>query len=176
MGLLVNGQWHNQWYDTKSSGGRFKREVSQFRSWITPDGSAGLSGEGGFKAESNRYHLYVSYACPWAHRTLIMRAWKGLENHISISVVHPLMLENGWEFRTDFEGATGDSLYGLEKLYQLYLKANSDYTGRSVVPVLWDKQQETIVNNESSEIIRMLNSAFDCIGAKAGDYCPYYLQ
>ncbi|CAB1276795.1 glutathione S-transferase family protein [Candidatus Nitrosacidococcus tergens] len=176
MGLLVNGQWHNQWYDTKNSGGRFKREVSQFRNWITPDGSPGLSGEGGFKAESNRYHLYVSYACPWAHRTLIMRAWKGLEKHISISVVHPLMLENGWEFRTDFEGATGDNLYGFEKLYQLYIKANSSYTGRSVVPILWDKQQEIIVNNESSEIIRMLNSTFDHIGATVGDYYPDHLH
>lgn len=118
MGLLVDGTWRDTWYDTKSTGGRFERSRSQFRNWITADGRAGPSGEGGFKAERGRYHLYVSYACPWAHRTLVMRAWKGLENHIGVSVVHPLMLENGWEFRTDFDGATGDRLYGLETLYQ----------------------------------------------------------
>jgi putative glutathione S-transferase len=172
MGLLVDGKWQDRWYDTESTGGRFERSASQFRNWITPDGSAGPSGRDGFKAEAGRYHLYVSYACPWAHRTLVMRAWKGVEKYIDVSVVHPLMLENGWEFRTDFDGATGDRLYGLDKLYHLYLKADPHYSGRVTVPTLWDKQRETIVNNESSEIIRMLGAAFDGIGARPGDYCP----
>lgn len=176
MGLLVDGQWQDQWYDTKSTGGRFERSASQFRNWITADGRAGPSGKDDFKAESGRYHLYVSYACPWAHRALVMRAWKGLEKHIDVSVVHPLMLENGWEFRTDFDGATGDPLHGFDKLYQLYLKADPHYSGRVTVPVLWDKQRETIVNNESAEIIRILGSAFDDIGALPGDYYPADLR
>lgn len=176
MGLLVDGQWTDQWYDTKSTGGRFERKASQFRNWITPDGSAGPSGEGGFKAEPGRYHIYVSLACPWAHRTLIMRAWKGLEEHISASSVHPLMLENGWEFRSDFDAADGDPLYGLGKLYELYQKADAHYTGRVTVPVLWDKERQTIVNNESSEIIRMLTRAFDGVGARPGDYYPADLR
>ena len=119
MGLLVDGQWQDKWYDTDSTGGRFERQASRFRHWVTADGSSGPEGESGFKAESGRYHLYVSYACPWAHRALVMRAWKGLEPHIGLSVVHPLMLENGWEFRTDFDAASGDRLYGLDKLYEL---------------------------------------------------------
>lgn len=172
MGLLIDGQWHDHWYDTESTDGRFERKESQYRNWITPDGSAGPSGEGNFAAESGRYHLYVSYACPWAHRTLVMRAWKGLEQHISVSSVHPLMLENGWELRSDFNAADGDPLYGLGMLYQLYQKADPAFTGRVTVPVLWDKQRQTIVSNESSEIIRMLNSAFDGTGARAGDYYP----
>lgn len=176
MGLLIDGQWQDQWYDTKSTGGRFERKASQYRNWVTPDGSAGPTGEAGFKAEAGRYHLYVSYACPWAHRTLVMRAWKGLEAHISVSSVHPLMLENGWEFRTDFPAADGDPLYGLGKLYELYQKADPAYTGRVTVPVLWDKQRQTIVNNESSEIIRMLTSAFDGVGARPGDYYPADLR
>ncbi|WP_421705400.1 glutathione S-transferase family protein [Alloalcanivorax xenomutans] len=176
MGLLVDGKWQDKWYDTDSTGGRFKRSESQFRNWVTADGEAGPSGEGGFKAESGRYHLYVSYACPWAHRALVMRAWKGLEEHIGVSVVHPLMLENGWELGMDFDGATGDPLYGLSKLYELYLKADPHYTGRVTVPVLWDKQRETIVSNESAEIIRMLNQAFDGLGARAGDYYPEALR
>ena len=170
MGLLVDGQWQDKWYDTKRTGGRFQRSESQFRNWITADG------EDGFKAESGRYHLYVSYACPWAHRTLVMRAWKGLEEHIGVSVVHPLMLEHGWELREDFDGATGDALYGLHKLYELYLKADEHYSGRVTVPVLWDKQRGTIVNNESAEIIRMLNAAFDDLGAKPGNYYPEALR
>lgn len=176
MGLLIDGQWRDQWYDTQSTGGRFERKASQYRHWVTPDGRAGPSGESGFKAESGRYHLYVSYACPWAHRTLIMRAWKGLEEHITVSSVHPLMLENGWEFRSDFAAADGDPLYGLGKLYELYQKADPGYTGRVTVPVLWDKQRQTIVNNESSEIIRMLTGAFDGIGAQPGDYYPADLR
>lgn len=176
MGLLVDGQWQDKWYDTKDTGGRFERSRSQFRSWITADGKAGPSGGDGFKAESGRYHLYVSYACPWAHRTLVMRAWKGLEQHVGVSVVHPLMLENGWELRTDFDGATGDPLYGFDKVYQLYLKADPHYSGRVTVPTVWDKQRETIVNNESAEIIRMLNSAFDGVCARPGDYYPEDLR
>lgn len=176
MGLLVDGQWQDQWYDTKRTGGRFERSASQYRNWITADGSPGPTGAGGFKAERGRYHLYVSYACPWAHRALVMRAWKGLEQHVGVSVVHPLMLENGWELRSDFDGATGGSLYGFDKLYQLYLKADPHYTGRVTVPVLWDRERETIVSNESADIIRMLGSAFDGLGAIAGDYYPAALR
>lgn len=171
MGLLVDGQWHDKWYDTKSSGGRFIRKESQFRNWVTKDGSPGPTGEGGFKAEKDRYHLYVSLACPWAHRTLIMRALKGLEDYISISVVNPLMLEHGWTFE-DGPGVIKDTVNQADYLYEVYLAAESNYSGRVTVPVLWDKQTQTIVNNESSEILRMLNSAFDEIGAKEGDYSP----
>lgn len=176
MGQLIDGVWHDNWYDTKSTGGRFKRSESAWRSWVTPDGQAGPTGNGGFPAEADRYHLYVSLACPWAHRTLLMRKLKGLEKLISVSVVHPLMLENGWTFDEDFAGATGDSLYQNEYLYQLYLHADKDYTGRVTVPVLWDKQQNTIVSNESADILRMLNSAFDAVGARAGDYYPTDLR
>lgn len=176
MGLLVDGQWHDEWYHTESTGGRFERSKSQFRNWVTADGSAGPSGRDGFKAESGRYHLYVSFACPWAHRTLVMRAWKGLEPHIGVSVVHPLMRENGWTFDPHFDGATGDTLYGLGKLYELYQKADPHYSGRVTVPVLWDTQRETIVNNESAEIIRMLTRAFNGLGARPGDYCPEDLR
>lgn len=176
MGQLIDGVWHDNWYDTKSTGGRFKRSDSAWRSWVTPDGSAGADGKAGFRAEADRYHLYVSLACPWAHRTLLMRKLKGLEKLISVSVVHPLMLENGWTFDEDFAGATGDSLYQNEFLYQLYLHADKDYTGRVTVPVLWDKQQQTIVSNESADILRMFNSAFDAAGARAGDYYPADLR
>ncbi len=176
MGLLVDGQWHDKWYETGSSNGRFVRSESQFRNWITADGAAGPSGDAGFKAEPGRYHLYVSYACPWAHRTLIMRALKGLEEMISVDVVHPLMLENGWTFATDYDGATGDSLYGSDFYHEIYTRADPHYSGRVTVPVLWDKQRQTIVSNESSEIIRMLNSAFDGVGAKAGDFYPEALR
>ena len=176
MGQLIDGVWHDNWYDSKSTGGRFKRSDSAWRSWVTPDGSAGADGKAGFRAEADRYHLYVSLACPWAHRTLLMRKLKGLEKLISVSVVHPLMLENGWTFDEDFAGATGDSLYQNEYLYQLYLHADEDYTGRVTVPVLWDKQQQTIVSNESADILRMFNSAFDAAGARAGDYYPADLR
>jgi len=176
MGLLVDGQWHDQWYDTQSTGGRFERSASQFRHWITADGEAGPTGRGGFKAAAGRYHLYVSLACPWAHRTLLMRRLKGLEQLIPVSVVHPLMLENGWTFGTDFPGATGDPLYHKAFLYQLYLQADPAYSGRTTVPVLWDKEQGTIVSNESADIIRMFNSAFDAVGARAGDYYPVRLR
>lgn len=171
MGLLVNGQWQDQWYDTQSTGGRFIRKESQFRNWVTPDGSTGPSGVGGFKAEPDRYHLYVSYACPWAHRTLIFRALKGLEESISLSVVHWFMGEQGWTFAPG-EGVISDPLFQSDYLHQVYSQAQADYTGRVTVPVLWDRQQQTIVSNESAEIIRMFNSAFDGVGAAVGDYYP----
>lgn len=161
MGLLVDGVWQDQWYDTASSGGRFQRSTTSWRNWVTPDGAAGPSGEGGFAAESGRYHLYVSLACPWAHRTLIYRQLKGLAPHIEVSAVHPDMLGDGWEFRTDFPGATGDRLFGLPYMRDIYLRADPEASGRVTVPVLWDKQRDTIVSNESAEIIRMFNSAFD---------------
>lgn len=176
MGQLIDGVWQDTWYDTKSTGGRFKRSESAFRNWVTADGSAGPTGKAGFPAERGRYHLYVSLACPWAHRTLLMRQLKGLEQMISVSVVHPLMLENGWTFATDFPAATGDDLYQHDFLYQLYQHADAQYSGRVTVPVLWDKQQQTIVSNESADIIRMLNSAFDAVGARAGDYYPVALR
>ena len=160
MGLLVEGKWVDQWYDTDKTDGKFEREAARFRNWVTTDGSAGPEGEGGFKAESGRYHLYVSMACPWAHRTLIFRKLKGLEPHVSLSVVHPDMLENGWEFRPE-DAQHRDHLHNAEFMHQIYTHAAADYTGRVTVPVLWDKQQETIVSNESADIIRMFNSAFN---------------
>lgn len=175
MGLLVDGVWHDQWYDTKASDGRFERSASQFRNWVTADGSAGPSGVGGLKAEAGRYHLYVSLACPWAHRTLIFRALKGLEDVISVSVVDYLMAEEGWTF-SDKEGATPDHLYGSKRLYEIYTRTDPHYSGRVTVPVLWDKQQQTIVSNESSEIIRMLNSAFNAFGDASFDFYPETLR
>ncbi|MBS9715443.1 glutathione S-transferase family protein [Pseudohalocynthiibacter aestuariivivens] len=172
MGQLVEGKWQDVWYDTKSTGGKFVRSNAGFRNWITPDGTPGPSGDGGFPAESGRYHLYVSYACPWAHRTLIFRALKGLSDHISVSAVHPDMLSDGWTFEADSHGATGDALYGLPFLRDIYTKAMPDVSGRVTVPVLWDKQQQTIVSNESSEIIRMFNSAFDGLTGNTDDYWP----
>ena len=147
MGLLVDGHWQDQWYDTTSTGGRFVRQDSAFRNWVTPDGSPGPSGVGGFKAEPGRYHLYVSLACPWAHRTLIFRKLKGLTDMIDFSVVHWLMLENGWTFM-DGPGVIPDPLYGARFLYEIYTRAEPRYTGRVTVPVLWDKATKTIVNNE----------------------------
>ena len=171
MGLLVDGQWVDQWYDTKKTGGRFVRTQTQFRNWITADGSAGPTGQAGFKAEAGRYHLYVSLACPWASRTLMIRTLKGLEDMISISVVHPLMLEHGWTFE-EGEGVIGDPIFQARYLHEIYTAVKPDYTGRVTVPVLFDKKTKTIVNNESSEIIRMLNTAFDGLGAKSGNYVP----
>ena len=171
MGLLVDGQWVDQWYDTKKTGGRFVRTQTQFRNWITADGSAGPTGQAGYKAETNRYHLYVSLACPWASRTLMIRTLKGLEDMISISVVHPLMLEHGWTFE-EGEGVIGDPIFQARYLHEIYTAVKPDYTGRVTVPVLFDKKTKTIVNNESSEIIRMLNTAFDDLGAKPGNYVP----
>jgi len=171
MGLLVDGEWHDKWYDTKKSGGRFVRKAAQFRNWITPDGAAGHSGEGGFKAEAGRYHLYVSYACPWAHRTLIFRKLKGLEDMISVSVVHHFMGSTGWTFEPG-DGVVPDPIHNAQFMHQVYTAADPKYSGRVTVPVLWDRRNGTIVSNESSEIIRMFNSAFDGIGAKPGDYYP----
>jgi putative glutathione S-transferase len=176
MGQLIDGKWHDDWYDTKSTGGAFVRKDASFRNWITADGSAGPSGEGGYKAESDRYHLYVSYACPWAHRALIFRQIKGLADHISISVVHPDMLSDGWTFETDDDGATGDTLFGMPFARGIYLKAKPDMSGRVTVPILWDKKTDTIVSNESSEIIRMFNSAFNGVTGNTDDYWPQDLR
>jgi putative glutathione S-transferase len=165
MGLLIDGRWQDQWYDTKSTGGAFKRQESAFRNWITADGSSG------FKAEPERYHLYVSLACPWAHRTLIFRKLKKLENAITVSVVEPLMLENGWELAPGADPVNGKSF-----LYQVYTEVKSDMSGRVTVPVLWDKQKRTIVSNESAEIIRMLNSEFDAFGDASLDFYPEDLR
>ena len=176
MGRLQNGAWQDGWYDTKSTGGKFERTTTTFRNWITPDGAPGPTGEGGFPAASGRYHLYVSYACPWAHRTLIFRALKGLDDHIGVSVVHPDMLSDGWEFRTDFDGATGDRLFDLPYLRDIYTRADPNISGRVTVPVLWDKTRGTIVSNESAEIIRMFNSAFDGITGNRDDYWPVELR
>ncbi len=170
MGLLIDGAWHDQWYDTKRSGGRFQRQESQFRKEVTSDGASG------FKAEPGRYHLYVSLACPWAHRTLIFRKLKGLEDVIPVSVVHWHMGETGWEFR-EGPGATGDPLFGAGHLHEIYTRAKRDYTGRVTVPVLWDTRESTIVNNESAEIIRMLNSQFNAIAERPElDFYPKELR
>jgi putative glutathione S-transferase len=174
MGQLIEGVWRDQ-APASGGDGRFHRAETRFRNWVTADGSPGPTGQGGFKAERGRYHLYVSLACPWAHRTLIMRRLKRLEDAIGVSVVHWHMDRNGWEFR---EGpcATGDRLHGLDYLHQLYTRARPDYTGRASVPVLWDRKTETIVNNESTEIIRMLNVAFDEVGADGQDFYPAALR
>ncbi len=172
MGQLVNGQWVAGRLVNDSPDGKFMRKPSVFRNWITPDGAPGLSGGGGFPAVAGRYHLYVSHACPWANRTLIFRRLKGLEDLIGVSVTHPDMLDDGWMFSTDWPGATGDDLHGLPFVRDLYVKADPGATTRVTVPVLWDKQRETIVSNESSEIIRMFNSAFDALTGNNDDYWP----
>lgn len=171
MGLLVNGHWQDTWY--KSQQGEFVREDAIFRHWVTADGRKGHTGKDGFKAESGRYHLYVSLACPWAHRTLIFRQLKQLQEHIGVTVVDAKMLENGWEFS---EVSTDNPLGDLNFAYEVYTAAKSDYTGRVTVPILWDKQQNTIVSNESSEIIRMFNSAFNHITGNTDDYYPEDLR
>ncbi|TDY00488.1 glutathione S-transferase family protein [Thiohalophilus thiocyanatoxydans] len=175
MSLMINGQLHEDWLDAETEDGEFVRQDSQFRHWVTPDGSPGPSGEGGFAAEPGRYHLYVSYACPWAHRTLIFRKLKKLEDIISVSVVHPHMGPKGWDFR-DYPDATGDTLYGYDYMHQLYTRADPHYSGIVTVPALWDKQHETIVNNESAEIIRMFNSAFDAWADDSVDMYPAALR
>ena len=169
--MLQEGRWVDQWYNTKENDGRFVRRAPQFRNWITADGAPGPSGDGGFKAEIGRYHLYVSLACPWAHRALIFRALKELEDMISVSVVHWYMADNGWTFQSG-DGAVPDTVNDADYLHQVYTAAKPDYSGRVTVPVLWDKKTKTIVSNESPEIIRMFNSAFDGIGATPGDYYP----
>ncbi|MCG8670544.1 MAG: glutathione S-transferase family protein [Pseudomonadales bacterium] len=174
MGLLVDGIWQDKWYDT-SKDGNFEREAAQLRNWITADGSAGETGEGGFAAESGRYHLYVSLACPWAHRTLIFRSLKSLQEHISVSVVSPDMLHEGWTFN-ESEGSSRDELHGFTHLHQVYTANKANYTGRVTVPVLWDKKQQRIVSNESSEIIRMFNSAFNELTGNDLDFYPESLR
>ncbi len=172
MGLLIEGVWKDDSHDAKRfQDGRFVRPATRFRNWVTPDGSAGPSGEGGFPAEPNRYHLYVSLACPWAHRTVIFRTLKHLESAITLSVVSYGDMSEGWTFDKNF-GSTGDAANGAGKLQEIYLAADPKYTGRVSVPVLWDKKRRTIVNNESAEIIRMLNSAFDAFTNVRTDYYP----
>ena len=168
MGMLVEGKWTDKWYDTKSTGGRFKRKESTFRNWIRADGSTD------FKPESGRYHLYVSLACPWAHRTLIYRRLKGLEEHITISVVNPFMLENGWTFE-EGDGVIPDTVNGAEYLHQIYTAAKAGYTGRVTVPVLWDRSHRTIVSNESSEIIRMFDEEFGQLTGHKPSFRPLSL-
>jgi putative glutathione S-transferase len=172
MGVLVEGKWQDDWYDTDSTGGKFVRPATRFRNWVTADGSPGPTGEGGFEAQPGRYHLYVSLACPWAHRTLIFRKLKKLTEAIGVSVVHPHMLAEGWEFDADWP----DDLYGVRRLYEIYLRADPAYSGRVTVPVLWDKARQTIVSNESADIIRMLNSAFDAFGDATLDFYPEALR
>ena len=176
MGDLVDGVWHDGWIDTKTTGGAFVRPTTKFRNWITPDGTAGPSGSGGFRAATGRYHLYVSLACPWAHRTVIFRTLKRLQDHIGLSVVHPDLLSDGWTFASDFTGATGDTLFGLTHLRDLYRRADPQISCRVTVPVLWDKLTGSIVSNESSAIIRMFNAAFDAITGNTNDYWPADLR
>ena len=175
MGMLVDGKWQDEGYKTEENKGRFKRWDSPFRNWITSDGTAGPTGDGGFKAEAGRYHLYVSMACPWAHRTLIFRALKGLEGTIPVSVVHWYMRDHGWTF-ADGPGVVPDPIFKADYLYQIYQQADPSFTGRVTTPTLWDRETGTIVSNESADVIRMLNSAFDGIGATAGDYYPEALR
>ncbi|MEH3099373.1 glutathione S-transferase family protein [Sphingomonas adhaesiva] len=171
MGKMIDGVWHAGKVTEDSADGSFKRQDSGFRDWITADGSPGPDGQSARPAAPGRYHLYVSYACPWAHRALILRALKGLEDAIAVSVVDPVMLDDGWTFATD-RGGTGDPLHGSDFLWQLYARARPGYSGKVTVPVLWDRDTDTIVNNESAEIIRILNTAFDHLGAAPGDYYP----
>jgi len=172
-GELIDGVWHTRFHDTKATGGRFKRGQPKFRNWVTPDGGAGPSGQSGFRAARGRYHLYVSLACPWAHRTVVLRKLKGLEDVISMSEVEPIMGDEGWQFGPD---ADLDSVNGKQKLNEIYLIADPRYSGRVSVPVLWDKERRTIVNNESPEIVRMLNSAFDAFTNERTDYYPLELR
>jgi len=175
MGLLIDGVWREDSNDARiSRDGHFVRPQTRFRNFVTPDGRAGPSGEGGFSAEAGRYHLYVSLACPWAHRTVIMRRLKELDSVISMSTVAPYMGPQGWTFEA--EDSTGDPVNGARHLSEIYLKADARYTGRVSVPVLWDKSQQTIVNNESSEIIRMLNAAFEEFTSNHTDYYPFALR
>ncbi len=175
MGVLVEGVWHDKGYDQEKNQGRFERDASTFRNWVTPDGSPGPSGEGGFRAEAGRYHLYASYFCPWATRCLIMRKLKGLERAISLSITDWLMLENGITFHQR-DGVVPDPINNAAYLHQVYTAAKPDYSGRVTVPVLWDKRKQTIVSNESADIIRMMNAAFDGVGASGPDTYPTDLR
>ena len=176
MKTLINGRWTDRTNEKQTSDGSFKRKEAEFRNWITLDGSPGEMGVGGFKAESGRYHLYISLACPWAHRALIFRKLKSLEAHIGVSIVHPVMLENGWEFRVDFSECTGDQILGKNSVFEIYLAADQKITSRASVPVLWDIKQGTIVSNESSEIIRMFNSSFEKVCGNDRDFYPKPLR
>ena len=175
MGMLVDGKWHDVWYDTKASKGRFVRSEAQFRNWVTSDGSPGPSGKGGFRAEPDRYHLYISLACPWAHRTLILRKLKGLDSMIGLSAVNSFMGTDGWTFEPG-PGVIEDPINGAKRVYEVYLAADSNYSGRATVPILWDKARNTIASNESKEIIRMFNSAFNEVGATGPDFYPEPLR
>lgn len=168
MGLLVDGKWQDKWYDTDKSGGKFERQASKFRDRISEDHDK-------FQPESGRYHLYVSLACPWAHRTLIFRKLKGLESHIGVSVVHPEMLDKGWEFG-NYPGSTKDKLFDFDFAHQLYTHVDSTITTRVTVPILWDTKHNTIVNNESADIIRILNSDFNSLTGNTDDYYPESLR
>ncbi|MGH7153638.1 MAG: glutathione S-transferase family protein, partial [Acetobacteraceae bacterium] len=174
MGLLIDGAWHREG-DADKDGERFERPEAAFRNWVTPDGRPGPTGHDGFAAARNRYHLYVSLACPWAHRTLIMRMLKGLDEIVPVSITHWMLGEDGWTFNAG-EGAIPDPLFNSRYLYEIYVRADPQYTGRATVPVLWDRHTQTIVNNESSEIIRMFNTAFDGVGASQGDFYPKPLR
>ena len=175
MGMLIEGRWESDEGKLVDDDGRLQRPDSAFRNWVTADGSAGPTGEGGFRAEAGRYHLYVARACPWAHRATLFRELKGLQQAIGLSVTHWLMADDGWTFQPG-PGVVPDPLYGVEKLWQLYVKSDPAYSGRVTVPVLWDKKSARIVSNESADIIRMFNSAFDGVGAHAGDYFPPALR
>jgi putative glutathione S-transferase len=171
MGSMIEGKWSSETERPSGPGGQFVRQPSQFRNWVTADGAAGPSGVGGFVAEPNRYHLYVSYACPWAHRALIFRKILKLEDTVGVSVVHPVNNVEGWEF-SEFPGATPDEVNGFKFLHQVYTSVKPDYTGRVLVPVLWDKKTATIVNNESSEIIRMLGENARQLGGIESNFYP----
>jgi glutathionyl-hydroquinone reductase len=173
--MMIDGRWHDRWYDTTASAGRFVRSESQLRNWVTQTGEPGPTGAGGFKAEPGRYHLYVALACPWSHRTLIFRALKGLTGMIPISVTHWHMGSEGWTFEAG-PGVVPDPIHGARHLHEIYKTAVPNYTGRVTLPVLWDKLTATIVSNESADIIRMMNSAFDAVGATAADYYPEPLR
>ena len=175
--MLVDGKWTADWHpvQAKDEKGGFVRQISGFRNWVTPDGSAGPAGEGGFKAEAGRYHLYAALICPWACRTLIGRALKGLEDVIGVSVVEPQLTKEGWAFG-DYPGATRDAVNGATYMHEIYTKADPAYTGRATVPVLWDKQKNTIVNNESADILRMLSTGFGPLAANAIDLYPRATQ
>ena len=175
MGLLVDGVWHDDWYDTAKSGGKFERFESTFRNWITADGAPGPTGRGGFAAAAGRYHLYVADSCPWAHRTLIWRKLKGLEEVVSISIADAVKHPRGWHFH-EGDGLIPDYVNGATHMHEIYVKAEPEYSGRVTVPALWDRATATIVNNESSEIIRMLNAAFDQVGAAGPDLYPTALR
>lgn len=171
--MLVNGTWTADWHPVQASDakGGFVRQISGFRNWVTPDGSPGVTGDGEFQAEADRYHLYVAFICPWASRTLMARKLKGLESVISLSIVEPRLLDQGWHFG-DYPGANRDELNGTEWLHQLYMMADPHYTGRATVPVLWDKKRKTIVSNESADIVRMLNSGFGALASSDIDLYP----